>query len=98
MVNKTLWYEQVTNGELTTVLGVLAMHSPAKIMPKELSRWGVGYMRRGVRFGSGRYLEPGDVVLVRNTDDDDLPMASAWVWAPRLMHIGVVEEDFIDPM
>lgn len=98
LVNQALWFGEVTNQELEVVLGVQAMHSPAKIMPDELERWHVAYMRRGVRFGSGRYLEPGDVVLVRVQDDDDLPMAAAWVWSPRVMHIGVVEEDFVDPL
>lgn len=98
-VNHYFWTKSVSNEELELVMRVLALKTPScELRLGELEKWGVGYMRRNISFGSGRRLLAGDVVLSHNEDEHGDILATHRVWAPRLVHIGHIDEDDIDPL
>lgn len=98
-VNHYFWTDQVTNEELELVLRVLAVKSPAcQLSLTELLKWRVAYVRRNQRFGSGRRLFAGDVVLAHNESDEGDILPTHEVWGPRLVHVGHIHEDDIDPL
>lgn len=98
VINNYFWTNDVTNVEVELVLRVLALKSPSvELTVNELLEWHVGIIRTAQRFGSGRTLSPGDIVLSSNLHDGDMQMVHR-VWGPRLVHIGVIHEDDIDPL
>lgn len=98
VINQYFWTNDVTNREVELVLRVLALKSPSvELTMNELMAWHVGIIRTPQKFGSGRTLRPGDIVLSCNLHDGDM-QAVHQVWGPRLVHIGAILEDDIDPL
>lgn len=99
LVNRYFWTGDVSDQDLGLVLRALALRSSvADFTVDDVDQWRVGYMRRTVSFGSKRHLNAGDVILFNNLDNDGNVMSTMNVWGPRLMHVGLVDEDCVDPL